>query len=170
MKHLFKISYLIIFAAIVASVSTSCGNDSELFDEPVMYQTRAMTRANIGGEYYSHYQEGDITQPFTIIEGKVSATIYLKWGPNNSANPAVQSCFLTPYFIDTDYYNLIYSNSTPKVDVNKKEVSVEFIISSVSQKVYDQNGNLIDTIQHNLIAEIDNPIKVKGELKKMGEK
>lgn len=42
MKHLLKINYLIIFAAVIASVSTSCGNDSELFEEPVMFQTRAM--------------------------------------------------------------------------------------------------------------------------------
>jgi len=169
MKHLLKISYLIIFASTIASAFTSCGNESELFDEPVMYQTRAMTRADMGGEYYSFYQSGDITQPFTIIEGKVNATIYLKWGPNNSANPAVQSCRLTPDYIDATYYDLIYSNYTPEVDVNKKEVRVEFTISSVSQKVYDKNGNLIDTIQHNLIGKINNPIKVYGELKKMGE-
>lgn len=47
MKHSLKISSFIIFAAIAASVFTSCGNDSELFDEPVMYQTRAMTRASM---------------------------------------------------------------------------------------------------------------------------
>ena len=47
MKHSLKISSFIIFAAIVASVFTSCGNDSELFDEPVMFQTRAMARASM---------------------------------------------------------------------------------------------------------------------------
>lgn len=44
-----------IFAATVASAITSCGNESELFDEPVMYQTRAMTRADMGGEGERHY-------------------------------------------------------------------------------------------------------------------
>ncbi|MBQ8866270.1 MAG: hypothetical protein IJ013_00915 [Bacteroidaceae bacterium] len=33
MKHLLKISYFIVFATIVASVSTSCGNESEPFME-----------------------------------------------------------------------------------------------------------------------------------------
>lgn len=50
MKHSLKISSFIIFAATVASAFTSCGNESELFDDPVMYQTRAMTRANMRSE------------------------------------------------------------------------------------------------------------------------
>ena len=58
MKHSLKISSFIIFAAIAASVFTSCGNDSELFDEPVMFQTRAMAgmdaRAELGREYITN--------------------------------------------------------------------------------------------------------------------
>lgn len=50
MKHSLKFSSLIIFATTIASAFTSCGNDSELFDEPVMFQTRAMTRASMRTE------------------------------------------------------------------------------------------------------------------------
>lgn len=40
MKHLLKISYLIIFAAIVASVSTSCGNDNEPFEDDWLFENK----------------------------------------------------------------------------------------------------------------------------------
>ena len=169
MKHSLKISSLIIFAATIASTFTSCGNDSELFDEPVVHQTRAMTRASMGGEYYKFYQSGNECKTFMLIEGKVSATINLVWGPHNSAIPAVQSYILTPNYLDTTYYNLRYSNYTPVVDVNKKKVSVEYTISSVSQKVYNKKGELIQIIQHNLLGKINEPTIVQGTLKEMGE-
>ena len=50
MRKLFKLSSLIIFVSAVIGMFASCGNDSELFDEPVMYQTRAMTRASMRSE------------------------------------------------------------------------------------------------------------------------
>lgn len=91
MKHLLKISYLIILAAIVASVSTSCGNESELFEEPVMYQTRAMTRASIGGEGMANptlifTNEANNKQSYPVdLDTLGTAYTYFSWNKGSNA-------------------------------------------------------------------------------------
>lgn len=155
MKQLLKICYLIIFATIVASVSTSCSNDSELFEEPVMYQTRAMTRANMGGEPYKLYESGYISsEKIELIENSVYATITLNWGPHGVTNIAAWS-FLDAEYIDKSYYYVVHNFSpVPTVDINNMEVRVGYTISSVWQKVDGQNGE-DSIIKHPIMKHIE---------------
>ena len=165
MKHSLKISSLIIFAATVASAFTSCGNDSELFDEPVVHQTRAMTRASMGGEDpYNRYREGSVTKDITIIEGKVYATIELKWGPDDVACQSAWS-FLHERFEDESYFRINHNyRSVPMVDPKNNCVSVEYNIYSVSKKVYNQYGEAIDTIIQNVYFDDSEIGKLTGVL------
>ena len=87
MKQSLKISSFIIFTATVASTFTSCGNESELFDEPVMYQTKAMTRASMGGEELGRWviEEGSCTSDSPISVGNLgiaTAIITITWEEN----------------------------------------------------------------------------------------
>ena len=105
MKHLLKISYLITFAVIVASVSTSCGNDSELFEEPVMFQTRAMTRASIGGEGMGGdyiCNSGPSTAIRTIVEGEAQVEVTFNWYPGYKS---AVTCKATINYRDIDRYD-----------------------------------------------------------------
>ena len=90
MKQLLKICYLIIFAAIVASVSTSCSDDSELFDEPVMYQTRAMmgmdTRVETSREYITNTGPSEVTRWYRVNEVQIRVKFDWKSGYNSTMN------------------------------------------------------------------------------------
>ena len=102
MKHSLKISSLIIFAATVASTFTSCGNDSELFDEPVVHQTRAMTRASMGGEgpgqsYITNW--GFSTATKSIVEDEASVEVTFSW---SSGYVSYTDCRPTISFKDLD--------------------------------------------------------------------
>lgn len=106
MKQLLKICYLIIFAAIVASVSTSCSNDSELFEEPVMYQTRAMTRTNTGGEtmkerHVTNSGNCSTTKNVRVNEGYIEVTF--QW--SSGALFTKPFTVTEPKFVDTNEEN-----------------------------------------------------------------
>lgn len=105
MKHSLKISSFIIFAATVASTFTSCGNDSELFDEPVVHQTRAMTRASMGGEGMGGdyiCNSGPSTAIRTIVEGEAQVEVTFNWDPGYKSEV---TCRPTINYRDLDYYD-----------------------------------------------------------------
>ena len=103
MKQSLKISSLIIFAATIASAFTSCGNDSELFDEPVVYQTRAMTRASMGGEgpRQQFITNGGISiATKSIVDGEACVEVSFSWSPGYVS---YTYCRPTVSFRDLDY-------------------------------------------------------------------
>ena len=112
MKHSLKISSLIIFAATVASAFTSCGNDSELFDEPVVYQTRAMTRAGMGVEVggIDVIRDDGINVELTVVlaDSIGTATTYLNWNagsaPSSTFPTSPIKCIINLH--DTDKYSV----------------------------------------------------------------
>ena len=112
MKHSLKISSFIIFAATVASTFTSCGNESELFDDPVMYQTRAMTRANMRSEPLNSevLRAGKETFHEELIKNQLYLNITLEWWADSTVSGGecvsadAKPEYRNPSFFDVDYY------------------------------------------------------------------
>lgn len=112
MKHSLKISSFIIFAAIVASVFTSCGNDSELFDEPVMFQTRAMAGMDARKEPLNSevLRAGNATFHKELIKNQLYLNITLEWWADSTVSGGecvsakATPDYYNPSFFKVDYY------------------------------------------------------------------
>ena len=145
MKHSLKISSFIIFAAIVASVFTSCGNDSELFDEPVMFQTRAMAGMDTRQEpLYTEVLKPDSgTKEVTIIPNKVYAQITVSWKEDSEVR--VKATF-DPICYDNSYFIKTPTNNQKKEYYHFGKAGVVYELDYVYQIKYDGGGNPVDTI------------------------
>ena len=157
MRNPLKISSFIIFAATVASAFTSCGNESELFEEPVMYQTRAMggidTRMESGYPKFeisgnhelsekqelrhktSHKIIGQAYTDFTWIEGKdarnsdnIDVPKVCKVELDDTACVVIKRQ-LIPY---SDQYNS-----------NRLEATYHIIIKKDGEEIHNQNVTFV---------------------------
>lgn len=153
MKHSLKISSFIIFAAIVASVFTSCGNDSELFDEPVMFQTRAMARASMRiereeGRYITTNGPSIGIYPIREGEAQLEVTFYWKSGFEHNGCYTVDPY---PVFIDKNPHNegslyaYIYEE-TEKPYISKGPYTVrenfdEYLVVEIKGTIYEYRYN-----------------------------
>lgn len=160
MKHSLKISSLIIFAATVASAFTSCGNDSELFDEPVVHQTRAMTRASIGGEGMGRWviDEGSCTSKSPIPVGKLgiaTAIITISWEKDPNNNDIEASCDVTIHEIYKEIWKEEKIEKKYARIPNGVDAEAEFIVTLKNTQtgqieedyfVHDNGFNVVEKI------------------------
>ena len=109
----------------------------------------------MGGESYKLYESGYISaERIELIENSVYATITLNWGPDGVTNIAAWS-FLDAEYIDKSYYYVVHNFSpVPTIDLNRNEVRVGYVISSVWQKVDGQNGK-DSIIKHPIMKHIE---------------
>lgn len=179
MKHSLKICSLTIFAATVASAITSCGNESELFDEPVMYQTRAMTRADMGGEGERRYitTNGPSKGSYHLREGEAHLEVTFDW---NSGYEEENHYSVSPYPVLIDdnpnnegLYVYIYEEKEKPYISNGpyliKQKFDEYLAVNIKGTIYEYRYNRIegkfdDTVKyeiqsHQCIAK--NPLGVE---------
>ena len=160
MKHSLKFSSLIIFATTIASAFTSCGNDSELFEEPVMYQTRAMTRTSMGGEEnMRRYVTTNGPSKSIYRIGQTQIEVEFNWssGFEEYANYRVSNPTLADERIDNGQYVYIYDEREKlesfdafKTKLGFNEHLAAFVSGLVYEYRYDRINREFDTIEHRL--------------------
>ena len=167
MKHSLKISSLIIFAATVASAFTSCGNDSELFEEPIMYQTRAITRASMGGEGGRRYvtTNGPSIGIYPLTTGEAHIEVTFNW--NSGYETEINYSVLpTPVFKDDNphnegslYAHIFEITEKPYITSDKPYITErdfkEYLTVDIKGTIYEYiysraTGEIENTIRHDI--------------------
>lgn len=151
MKQSLKTNSLIIFVATVASAFTSCGNESELFDEPVMYQTRAMTRMSMGSEGLGRWVrlEGSCnSRELDICNGIATAQIKITWEgyPNDGDQYVDATCIVTiNYNYETTYEVKEIKKEYARIP-NGEDAEAEFTVVLENTQT---GGTITDRAHHN---------------------
>lgn len=176
MRKLFKSSSLIIFASVIMGMFASCGNDSELFDEPIMYQTRAMmgmdtrnegekrdyvtTDGPSEGFYNIRTKEAKIKVEFhwrrgleSIVSGEYNASVHFV-DENSEAMYPIE--YDDPYVYTYEIVEqLSITQDKPSITIgnfNEKYLAAE-VRGKIKEYIYHRYDRKYDTITHT-IAEI----------------